>query len=176
MWIRTGRPSSPAATQSGSSRGSSTATRRPSGSRARRPSSFQTLSPRAPRAAESRNRAASVSPNAGSAAQPVVVEAGEDGDPVRVGDLPALDLQSTGPRPGRRRGRRASPRPTRRGSRSARPERASPIRHRTRSPRWLWASTTGNFGRRTSWTGTRSDDRGRKSARRRSSALIPGQG
>ena len=66
MWMTTGRSSSAAVAQSGSSRGSSTATRRPSGSRARSPSSFQTLSPRAPRAAESRSRLASVSPNAGS--------------------------------------------------------------------------------------------------------------
>ena len=78
--------------QSGSSRGSSTATSRPPGSRARSPSSFQTLRPRAPRAAESRSRAASVSPNAGSVSPAVVVEAGKDRDAIRIGRLPALDL------------------------------------------------------------------------------------
>ena len=170
MWMTTGSSRSAAVVQSGSSRGSSTATRRPAGSRARSPSSFQTLSPRAPRAAESRSRPPR-SRRTPDRRPGVVVEPGEHRDAIGNGVLPSLDLGGQGVAlaavevddhldAGRVEGRDQLGR------------RAVAHSPPNGDPRWLWASTTGNRGRRTSWAGTRRDERGRKSASRRSSAVI----
>ena len=147
MWMTTGRPSSAAVDQSGSSRASSTATRRPAGSRARSPSSFQTLSPRAPRAAAV-PQSSRLGLAEGRVRRPaVVVEPGEDGDAIRVRGLPSLDL-------GRERLALAAVEVddhldaglVERGDQAPPGERVAQSPPNG-DPRWLWASTTGNRGR-----------------------------
>ena len=104
----------------------------------------------------------------------VVVEPGEDGDPIRTRRPASARSRPRAPRPGRRRGRRSSRRRTRRASRSARPASGSPSRRRTATRGGCARRRPGTAAGRTSWAGTRSDDRGRKSASRRSSRRSSG--
>ena len=93
-------------------------------------------------------RAPPISPNDGSACPGVVVETREHAHPVRTGRRPALELARECLALASVQVDEQSRRPTRRAPRPAPPVRASPTRRRMAAPRWLWASTTANAGRR----------------------------
>ena len=156
MWMTTGRPSSAAVAQSGSSRSSSTATSRPAGSRARSPSSFQTLSPRAPRATESRSRARLGLAERRVARPACVVEPGEHDEPVRVPRPASARPRATAPSPdppsrstsvstpaSSRRRQELAGRPTGPVAAERRPEVVVGVDDREPRPRTSWSGRAG---------------------------------
>ena len=170
MWMTTGRPSSAAVAHSGSSRGSSTGTSRPpgrspAGRAASRPSGRGRPARRRRAAVETRShRTPDRRPTSRSRGRRTRRRA-----PARASA--SGRSRARGRRPGRRRGPRSprSPASSRTASSSAGDRSGqSPANG---EPRWLWASMTGNRGRPTGCAGTRSIDRGRKSASRRSGSL-----
>ena len=156
MWMTTGRSSAAAVAHSGSSRSSSTATSRPCGSRARSPSDLPDLEPARPAGDRIAQPGRLGLAERGIVGPAVVVEPGEDGQPVRRGGLPALDLaRQAVAQAAVEVDERLDPGCVEHRQELGR-DRARPSRRRTRRPRWLWASIAGNRGwRQLDGAGTR---------------------